>query len=210
MNKLERAFLWAGTDKATGAKCKVNWDTVCQPSEYGGLGILNTEKFARALRLRWFWFEWKEPTKLWVGSGNPCDEMDKNLFYASSTIIVGNGARTPFWDSPWVQGRKSKDIALLIYEASSRINWKLREAIKDDAWVGKVKVTNRFTLEHLRQFIALWTTIRGFTLEPNAEDDIIWKHTESGIYTAMSAYMAQFFGLLRSPLEMAVWKAWAL
>ena len=100
LNKLERAFLWEGTDKTTRANCKVNWDTVCRPIANGGLRVLNTEKFARALRIRWIWFEWKEPTKMWVGMGNPCDNADYNFFYASSTIIVGNGACTPFWDSP--------------------------------------------------------------------------------------------------------------
>lgn len=101
--------------------------------------------------MRWIWYEWKEPTKLWVGSGNPCDEMDMKLFYASSIIIVGNGAHTPFWHAPWVQDRKPKDIAPLIYEASSRKRWKLREAINDDdAWVRKIKVNTNFNFEHLR------------------------------------------------------------
>ena len=91
INKLQRAFLWSGSDKTTGAKCKVNWDLVCRPFERGGLGVLNTAKFARALRLRWPWFEWKEPSKMWVGMGNPCDSLDTDFFYASTTITIGDG-----------------------------------------------------------------------------------------------------------------------
>ena len=124
LNKIERAFLCSGSDKTTGAKCKVNWEVVCRPTAYGGLGVLNTDKFARALRLRWLWYEWKEPRKLWVGLGNPCTVEDHDFFYASTTIILGNGAKTPFWDSPWLLGRKPKDIAPLIFEASRRKNWK--------------------------------------------------------------------------------------
>lgn len=86
LNKIERAFLWSGADKATGAKCKVNWKVVYRPKEYGGLGVLNTDKFARALRLRWLWYEWNEPRKLWVGLGNPCTVEDFEFFYASTTI----------------------------------------------------------------------------------------------------------------------------
>jgi hypothetical protein len=39
--KLERAFL-----------CKVKWDVGCSPKNMGGLGILDLDKFERALILR--------------------------------------------------------------------------------------------------------------------------------------------------------------
>ena len=55
VDSIRRAFLWAACDKVTGGKCKVNWDLVCKPKEYGGLGILNLKKFASALRMRWLW-----------------------------------------------------------------------------------------------------------------------------------------------------------
>jgi hypothetical protein len=39
LDRLRRAFLWAGADRVTGAKCLVAWDVVCRSKEEGGLGV---------------------------------------------------------------------------------------------------------------------------------------------------------------------------
>jgi hypothetical protein len=116
INKLELAFIWVAKGTTSGAKCKVNWDIVCHPKIYGGLCVLHLEKFASALRLHCPWLEWKDPTKIWVGHGNLCSKEDMDLFYGETTIIFGNGHKTPFWPAPWLEGRIPKDVAPNIFE----------------------------------------------------------------------------------------------
>jgi hypothetical protein len=42
------------------------------------------------------------------------------IFYAATTITVGNGAKTPFWHAPWIDGHAPIDISPLIFESSKR------------------------------------------------------------------------------------------
>jgi hypothetical protein len=122
INKVERAFLWAAKESITGAKCKVNWEAMCHPKAFNGLGVLHLDKFAIALCLRWPWMEWTDPNKIQVGFGNPCSEEDMQIFYAATSITIGNGMKTPFWHAPWLNGRSPKDIAPTIFESSKRKN----------------------------------------------------------------------------------------
>ena len=63
LDKMCKGFLWAGDGALTGGKCKVNWTRTCLPKVNGGLGVLDLERFARALRLRWLWQEWTATQK---------------------------------------------------------------------------------------------------------------------------------------------------
>jgi hypothetical protein len=51
--KIRRRFLWAGDKALSGAKCKVNRIRPTLPKEYGGLGVLDLNKFATTPRIRW-------------------------------------------------------------------------------------------------------------------------------------------------------------
>jgi hypothetical protein len=55
IDRLHRAFIWAGTDMGAGGRCKVAWVTVCRPKELGGLGISDLRRTGVALRVCWVW-----------------------------------------------------------------------------------------------------------------------------------------------------------
>lgn len=94
IKKLDRcrwSFLWKGDEpeKVNGGYCLVNWATVCTPKVLGGLGVLDLERFARVLRLKWCWFKWKSSDRPWTNMEIPCDKVDKDLFHASTTVKAG-------------------------------------------------------------------------------------------------------------------------
>jgi hypothetical protein len=41
----------------------------------------------------------------WVGLDMPCDEIDRDLFAASTEITMGDGNMARFWSSAWIDGR---------------------------------------------------------------------------------------------------------
>jgi hypothetical protein len=132
-----------------------------------------------------------------------------NIFYAATEITLGNGLKAPFWEAPWLQGRKPKEIAPLIFAISGRKTWKVAQAMKDNAWVGMIKLDGNFTMDHFNQFVELWNLLQEVHIDENAEDEITWRLTANGQYSSKSAYEVQFLGSITSTMYKTVWKAWA-
>jgi hypothetical protein len=84
------------------------------------------------------------------------------FFYTATSIKVGNGKKTPFWQAPWLGGRKPIDIAPLIFASSKRKNWKVAQALNGNAWISKVDLEKGFSMDHLSQFVDLWGLINNF------------------------------------------------
>jgi hypothetical protein len=51
------------------------------------------------------------------------------------------------------------------------------------------------TMDHFHQFVNIWTILRELDLNEEMVDDISWNLTESGQYTAKSAYKVQLMEL---------------
>ena len=204
-DKIRRGMLWNCSEKVSGGKCKVSWDKVCRPKALGGLGILNLGKFSRALRLRWLWFEWTSPEKPWVGTKTLTDYTDKCLFNAATLVTVGDGLKASFWESSWLQGISPRVLAPDIFEASKRKNRNVHDALTDFKWIANLRIDN-FTVEHISQFVNLWNLTHDIALTPGTEDTITWTLSATGVYSAKSAYEAQFFGSTPCPFMSVVWE----
>lgn len=69
----------------------------------------------------------------WIG--DPCDEEDRELFYAATTITIGDGSTASFWHSPWIDGQKPKNIALGIFVLSKHTSSCTPKVFPKNEWV---------------------------------------------------------------------------
>uniref|UniRef100_J3KZ08 non-specific serine/threonine protein kinase n=1 Tax=Oryza brachyantha TaxID=4533 RepID=J3KZ08_ORYBR len=208
IDKARRKFPWAGNEQLYGGKCKVNWQRVCRPTRYGGLGIPDIQKMGIALRLCWLWYEWVAPTKPWTGTQTPCDEKDEEIFAASTIVTLGDGRKASFWGSTWASATSLKKLVPNLYKHSKRKNMTVSEALEDDRWIDDIR--HNLTQPLIAKFITVFSCLqdRNIVLAPGMEDTIKWNWTSSGEYTAKSAYRMQFIGSI--PFALAhIRKCWA-
>lgn len=177
--------------------------------DLGGVGVLDLEKFARALGLRWLWQEWADPDKPWVGLGTPCNRTDRLLFAPSTTLQIGDGAKISFWNSAWASGCRPRDLAPDVFALSRHKNRCLNEALTDHRWIRDLNFQGIVTAGQLQQIINIWGFAQNVQLDENTPDKITWKWTANGVYSASSAYRAQFLGSVKSKLKPLIWKPWA-
>lgn len=157
LDKLRRRFLWAGDKELMGGKCKVAWIKVCMPTVNDGLGIIELEKFSRALRLRWLWFSWDDTNRPWKGMEQPVDKNDTALFNAATSVVLGNGEKATFWSSRWLQGEAPATLYPALFKHSKRKNRTVRDALTDDKWIRDAD--HNMTVRVIEDFMSLWARL---------------------------------------------------
>ncbi|GKV16237.1 hypothetical protein SLEP1_g26909 [Rubroshorea leprosula] len=129
---MNRRFLW-GSD-ATNKPHLVNWETVCQPRELGGLDLRSARENNQALVTKLGWQLISDPNKPWFkallakylknGSLINCSIVQtasvtwKNLLRCRSVLQlglrwrIGDGQRAKFWQNIWVGDKPLHEEAL--------------------------------------------------------------------------------------------------
>jgi hypothetical protein len=92
---------------------------ICRPISLGGLGVPDLERTGMALRLQWLWFSCTDTSRAWHGLDLQFSEEEKSLFFASTTMTVGDGTQHSSGRTAGLQGlrpRRSRHF----YTAASR------------------------------------------------------------------------------------------
>lgn len=204
IDKIRRSFLWRGSENANDGHCLVNWGRVMRPKKISGLGILDLDMFSRALRLHWLWFAWHNPDRPWVGTEPPVNETDRHLFRASTVVTIGNGLKAEFWNSSWLQGLAPRDLAPNLYKLAWRKHRRVFEEVTNANWThGLWRMS---TVTEMAEFVELWDRVQGVQFT-DSQDELHWRWTANGEYTAKSTYSIQFSGSFTTVDSQVLWKA---
>ena len=133
IDKLRRAFIWCGSDKVSGGKCKVAWETVCRPRDLGGLGVSDLRRAGIALRVRW---EWQARVKRRPALASK-EWAVIAVFQAATVFMLGNRESTFFWTDRWLDGRIIEDVAPAVFAMVKARKRKatVAKALHNNAWI---------------------------------------------------------------------------
>jgi hypothetical protein len=206
IDKFQRSFLWKGHDvgNVTRGHYLVNWQTCTRPKRQGGLGIKDLDTFGRALWLRWLWYNSDTKEKSWKNLLKVTYPIDRQFFFSSTIIHIGDGKNTPFWEAKWLQGAANKDLAPNLFKIAK---FKSRTTNKElHNCNGISNLANITSPSELKEFTLLFMALALAQLSDQL-DSISWKWTVDGKYTVALAYECQFLGAFQKFPSLDIWKA---
>jgi hypothetical protein len=117
-------------------------------------------------------------------------------FFASTTMVVGNGQKALFWEDRWIDGCAVCEIAPRLYNCIPKRRRKIRivaQGLQGNSWA-----------QDIHGILGVHEAVPGAR---QAYLEVDW--TDSGTYTAKSCYQAQFHGSTASSSWKLTWKTWA-
>lgn len=200
IDKARRTFLWGSSNRNGRGVSLCNWQLVCMPKRYGGLGLPDMHVWNMALVLRWWWNGTRDTESIWheilikiriqsIHSAGPliwskrgsffwCQLVQlRPMFDWSTNWRVGNGTSISYYFDRWGEDTLAALGSRQPYAAIS-----IREA-------------NELNPELCSNLIF------------NDELDILnWNWSSTGLYTAKSFYLVMMTGGRMLCLFHKIWK----
>uniref|UniRef100_A0A453L5Y3 Reverse transcriptase zinc-binding domain-containing protein n=1 Tax=Aegilops tauschii subsp. strangulata TaxID=200361 RepID=A0A453L5Y3_AEGTS len=124
-------------------------------------------------------------------------------------MTIGDGQTALFWEDRWINGQSISEIAPALYNCIAKRHRKTRtvaQGIHGNSWASDIHGT--VGINEIGQHVQVWQAIEHFLLS-DAPDQLVWKWTISGTYTACSCYLATFQGSTTCFSWKLIWKSWA-
>lgn len=208
IDKIRRRFLWGKSGNTSYEIPLLNWNAICLPKEWGGMGVPDLELRNISLLLRWWWKLYRDPMGLWaiIGAmlkgklmveGGPklwikagfffwgCLQNLRPLFVWCTYWSIGDGRSVSFWFDHWggdpiVNG----GMPMLTWQ-----NLSLQEAMP-------------LLCEMAPQIYS-----RLVEQQNEGNDELQWAWSSDGNYSAKSVYKVMISGGKLSWRYSVIWKA---
>ncbi|WMV55343.1 hypothetical protein MTR67_048728 [Solanum verrucosum] len=208
LDKLRRKFLWQGNKDGKGYSL-VNWETALLSKDRGGLGIKNLKLQNESLLKKWLWKYTEERNSLWkeviiakYGELNPwCTEITtepygvgawrsiRNLWSQMETnlyIKVGSGTKTKFWKDVWIDQSPLRDLFPGLFQICGNPDANVGDCWTEQGWdLVFRRLLNDWEVERVAEILGM---LGGVTINANATDRMLWKHSKDGLFSVNSAY----------------------
>jgi hypothetical protein len=149
------------------------------------LALETWKKFNISLRLKWLWQSWDPIERQWRKLLNIHDKTDRAIFFSSTTILIGDGRKTPFWKAKWIYGVSPKDLAPSLYKAARFKRRNVAMEMQNNNWIKNIGEINNSAL--IDEYVLLHMALLSVTLTQQ-QDQITWKWTRDGQFLVSSAY----------------------
>jgi hypothetical protein len=117
-----------------------------------------------ALRMRWIWSRKMEDKPWSMLPGKP-EAIVQHVFYYSTTVTVGDGAKTLFWKDRWIKGQSIAELATSLINVvgpRTRSIRTVKEALQHSSWVRDIK--GSLTVQVILDYLLIWDLMEEVTL----------------------------------------------
>jgi hypothetical protein len=90
------------------------------------------------------------------------DNVDRLLFFSSTTISVGNEKCTPFWEVRWLQGMAPKELAPSLFQVTKFKNRTIHAKLQNQSWIRNLKSIDSTT--QVEEFVLLFMALEDVEL----------------------------------------------
>ena len=228
LEKIQRDFLWGGGSSERKIHL-LNWDSVCQSKEKGGLGIRNFTNFNRALLGKWCWRFSTEDKSMWRSvimlkygaedggcfPSNPkgCHgvglwkEICKEALFLRNhcSVKIGDGSKVRFWEDWWCGEAPLCSSFPSLYRLANSKGAKVAEfwvaSGSGEGWNFSFgRHFQDWELEEVQNFLA---TVNPQSINPNITDRLWWNKEKNGCFSVKTCFELLEGGSQQSvPLKM--------